>query len=78
MEIHEIVEKLIGPINPVGETNADDKRFENLKKLCAVVNELVTDIDNVAYHYKDSQEYSVKRAADYAKNFLTNTLGITE
>ncbi len=78
MEIHEIVEKLIGPINPVGETNADDKRFENLKTLCTVVNELVTDIDNVAYHYKDSQEYSVKRAVDYAKNFMTNTLGITE
>ncbi len=27
----EIIMTLVGPINPIGETNTDEQRFENLK-----------------------------------------------
>lgn len=78
MTNEEIVMKIIGRIRPVGETNTDDERFENLKQMCELVNNLVARIDAIGYEFRDSQEFSVKRASDYAKNFLTKTLGITE
>lgn len=74
----EIVKRLIGPIRPVAETRADEERFENLKEMCDLVNKLVTEIDDVAYENKNRQEYSVKKSADYASNFITKTLGIKE
>ena len=76
MNLQEILHKLNGSIEPVGCTAQDEARFENLKRLCELVNKLVGDIDNVAYKYQASHEFSVKRASDYASSFLTNTLGI--
>ena len=72
----EIVMKLIGSIQPTGESNTDAQRFENLKELCSLINNLVTEIDDMAYRNKDAYEASVKKASEYAQNFLTNTLGI--
>lgn len=71
---YEVVQKLIGPIKPVGEHHADEKRFENLKAMCELVDKLVTDIDEVIPN-KNRIEASMKRAGEYADNFLTN-LGI--
>ena len=68
----EIVENLVGKITPVGETNEDAIRFENLKVMCDLANSLISKIDDVAYKNKDSYEYSVKRAVEYAERFLTN------
>jgi len=76
MEMTEIVMKLIGDINPKGDASRDDQIFENLKSLCELVDNLVGKIDNVNYENEDSKEFSVKRSADFAKNFLTETLGI--
>lgn len=74
----EVVKKLIGDIQPYGATHIDDKRFENLKTMCEVVNNLVIEIDSVAYENKDRQEFSMKQMADYASNFMTKTLGVVE
>lgn len=76
MEYTKIVTKLIGPIDPVGETNADNERFENLKAQCRLVKELIMRIQYVANSNKNKQEHSMKRAGDYADVFLTTTLGI--
>jgi len=78
MTYTQIVKKLIGKIKPVGETNEDDRRFENLKEMCELVNQLVTDIDLVAYTNKDRVEHSMNKAGKYADEFLTKKLGITE
>lgn len=72
----EIVTKLIGEIRPVGETNTDNQRLENLKVLCGLVEDLAWEIYRVGYDFKDRQEWSLKQASDYAQNFLSNTLGI--
>jgi hypothetical protein len=61
-----IVNKLIGPIEPVGETTTDERRYENLKAQCELVEHLILDI-----------QYVAKRAGEYADKFLTNTIGIT-
>jgi len=72
----EIIKKLIGSISPCGQSGVDSERFENLKAMCELVNDLVTEIDNVAYRNKDSREHSVKIMAEYSSNFLKSTLGI--
>jgi len=74
----DVINKLIGNINPVGETNTDNERFENLKAMCELVNNLIVDIDDMAYRNKDAYEFSKKRASEYAKKFLTETIGIKE
>lgn len=78
MNYVEIVQKLIGPISPVGETNEDEKRFNNLKEMCGLINYLVTEIDHMAYQNKDRQEGSMRKAGVYAYKFIDETLGIKE
>ena len=76
MEIYDVVTKLIGPVKPVGETNADNERFENLSNMCDLVDKLLTDIDDVGMQ-QDRHEFSRKRAGEYASKFLTR-IGIVE
>jgi hypothetical protein len=76
MEIYDVVKKLTGEVNPVGETNTDNDRFENLKTLCDLVDKLLTDIDGVIPN-KRRHEFSMKRAGDYAGDFYTR-IGIEE
>ncbi len=78
MNYTEIVMKLIGPINPIGRTEIDNETFKNLLNLCNLVDDLVAKINNVSYNNLDAHEYSIKRSADYAADFLTKTLGIKE
>lgn len=77
MEIYDVVKKLIGEIDPVGETNADNIRYENLKATTALVDALLTDIDRVATNNKDRCEYSMKRAGEYSSKFL-DQIGIID
>ena len=76
MEIYDVVIKLVGPVKPVGETYEDDRRFENLKVLTALVDKLLTDIDTVGME-KSRVEFSRNRAGKYADDFLTK-IGIEE
>ena len=77
MDIYEIVKKLVGPINPIGETNADNDRFENLKATTELIDRLLFDIDDVACRYKNNHQASMKKASVFAANFQ-NSLGIVE
>jgi hypothetical protein len=70
MDIVEIVMKLVGPIDPVGETNADNKRLENLRALCDTVAELADKIDDVRFLNAVAFEYSRKEAAKLAEKSL--------
>ena len=76
MELIDVIRKLVGPIEPVGETNADDKRYENLKVMVHLIDIMLSDVDAVSV-YKDSPQYSKKRASRYAIEFF-NSLGIKE
>lgn len=76
IELKEIVIRLVGDINPIGETNTDNDRFNNLKILCILIDDLVQEISDMSHINKSSHEFSVKRAADYVENFMTNNLGI--
>lgn len=74
MRLYDVIRKINGEINPIGDSSVDAERYENLLILCETVNKLVSDIDAVAYINKGSYEYSRKKAAKYASDFLTKLL----
>jgi hypothetical protein len=67
MEIYDVVRKLVGEINPTGETNTDNQRYSNIEVLGELIDKLMQDIDYVANKSEYSYEYSVKRASNFAK-----------
>lgn len=69
MELIDIVRKLIGPVNPVGETHTDDCSFENLKVLVSLTEDLIDELTEISKN-KDRQEFSMKRSGQYAFNYL--------
>jgi hypothetical protein len=69
--IYEVVKKLTGPIDPQGETNTDEKRFENLKKTTELIEKLIDDLNFVARNH-ERYEFSIKRAGQHAKKFIEN------
>jgi hypothetical protein len=77
MTNYDVVKKLIGPINPVGETNEDNRRLENLKAMCELMDAIFLDIDYVSYNYRDRHEFSIKRANEYAKKHI-DSMGIVD
>jgi hypothetical protein len=77
MTYTEIIKKLIGEIQPAGAAHIDTARFENLKEMCNLVEDLVSEIDKVAYN-AERHEFSMHEMGVYANNFLTKNLGIVE
>lgn len=69
MTVYDIITKLVGPVKPIGSTQTDNERFENLKVLTWLVNKLLTDIDEIE-QLTIRHEYSIQRAAKYASQFL--------
>lgn len=78
MNYTEIVNKLIGKITPIGESNTDKERFDNLTAMCGLVNNLIIQIHSVAVVNKDSHEASRKKAGIYAEDFLKEIIVTTE
>lgn len=67
--ITKVARILIGPVSPAADSAIDDKRMENLRTMCNVTYKLLQDINSVA-QLTDSQFASVKRMAEYARNFI--------
>jgi len=72
----EIIKKLIGSINPAGDASRDGERFENLKEMCTLINDLICEVEHVAFNNKDAYEGSVVKARDFAFKFLSGDLEI--
>ena len=71
MDYKKIIMKLIGDIDPVGETNEDEERFGNLEDMCALVAGLLFEIKRVSGN-ADRSEGSMRRAGKYAQVFLND------
>ena len=69
MEYYEVVKKLIGPINPIGESHTDEGRFYNLTELVSLLDGLISDIEKVAQN-ETRTEYSMKKAGEFARSIL--------
>jgi hypothetical protein len=77
MELFEIVLKLTGEVRPVGSSNIDDERYENLKTLLELMEKLHLEIDKIATDNKDSHEFSRSRAAKKCMEYI-EWLGVPE
>jgi len=73
MELKEIVQKLVGSIQPAGESHLDTQRLENLKIMCNLVEDLVYEI-NLVSKDKDRYESSMAVMGKYADKFLCGLL----
>jgi len=69
MELQDIVRKLVGPIEAVGETNADERRLANLKQMTELVDRLLFDIHGAAAS-KTRPEASMRAIGEYASKYL--------
>jgi hypothetical protein len=69
MTNYEIVKKIIGPIKPIGSTEIDNERFENLKATMELADQLVSEIESIVSKAV-IHEYSIKRASDCSAEFL--------
>ena len=78
MELIDVVNKLVGNIEPIADASVDEERFENLKTYCSLINEMLMKIDNIACATEGSKLYSLKRVDDYLTNFFNNSLKIAE
>lgn len=68
-QIADLVMGIVGEVEPVGETTADNKRFDNLLQLQNVVDILLDEIYFCCGYY-DKAEYSMKRSAETAIGWM--------
>jgi len=69
-EVYKVITKLIGEIKPVGESNEDSKRLDNVKTFIGVFDRMHTDIDDIAWVFKSDKRASVKKIVDACSNHL--------
>ena len=71
MELKDVVLKLVGPVEAVGETNEDVRRLSNLKTLTILVDGLLYTISRAATAVS-REEASMKAIGQHASKFLRN------
>lgn len=71
IDVYEVVQKLIGSIEPIGDSGIDEIRLKNLKETTALVDALMQDIYNLRAH-SGRHEHSIKQACRHASGFLTH------
>jgi len=69
VELIDIVRKLVGPIQPVGETSSDAARLENMKEVGELVEMLLCDLETAAMN-KDRPEASMREIGQKADMYL--------
>lgn len=65
-DMYQIVMTLIGPIYPMGESQGDTERLDNLHELTHLIDDLLTDVQSIAMETR--QEASIAKAARHARN----------
>lgn len=71
MEIYDIVKKLIGNIDPIGESNYNEKALQSLKDTIGLVDKLLSDIADVS-HGENSHMHSFFLAGKVARSYLND------
>lgn len=71
MNLPEIVMKLVGPVQPSGDSRVDELRLANMKALTALVDELIDEIA-LAAPCATRHEASMKAIGVHARNFLSD------
>jgi len=75
MEMIDVVRKLLGPIESVGESYEDERRLKNLEVTINVVDNLLFDIGQ-AVRAVDRVEHSMCVIGKRAKQFLSDVAAV--
>ena len=67
-DTHDIVQRLCGMIEPVGDSNVDEIRLDNLEDTIFVAERLIDDILNIV-KYKSEWQHSMSVAGHRAERF---------
>lgn len=62
---------LIGEVAPIGETNTDNDRYQNLIQLEGVIEHLLDEVEKVS-KCSDRYEFSMSRAGKQAVNWFSD------
>ena len=73
MELYQIVQKLVGPITPVGSTEEDARRLKNLVAIEDLIDTLLQDVVRVALMAGQHQA-SINEAGKQAEQFLREVI----
>jgi len=68
-QLDELIDKLIGPTEPQGESHLDTKRLENLKAIIELADHLMVKVAEVAL-MKNQPQYSIKEAGELAEKTI--------
>ena len=69
--ILEVTRNLIGATEPYGDSGIDRERTQNLDKLIYIIDELLYDVEKVAFN-KDRSEGSMRMMGEKAHKALNN------
>ena len=69
--IIEVMEVLIGRVNPRGETNIDNERFDNQEKMIDCVDHMINQLSENAV-LRNNSAHSISIAGERAFGFLKN------
>lgn len=69
----EIIDKLVGSINPTGDHGVDEDRIKNLEKYIALSDSLFMNIVHIATSFRERKESSIRTLSDMAFENLKET-----
>lgn len=75
--IIEVVDRLVGSIEPYGSTQIDEERLKNLETLIEVMDEYINEIIDVT-KYRNRYEYSILEIAERAYDWLVGLRDYTD
>lgn len=75
--IIEVIDKLVGSIEPYGSTQIDEERLKNLENLLEVMDEYIKEIIDVI-KYRNRYEYSILAIANRAYDWLVDLRDYTD
>lgn len=71
-ELADLVFRLIGEIEPVGETHIDDERFCNLQNMLNLLDILIDEVCLIL-SCEERNEYSMRRAGQEVRRWMEST-----
>lgn len=70
--LYQVIMRLIGPIEPIGDPSTDQCRYNSLNRLLLTMEQLIIDIDELATKHKGSQIDSIRTIGHRCDQFLTS------
>lgn len=69
--LYEVVQKLVGQINPVGDSVVDAARYENLEVFLELLDDMLIDLYPILED-ANRPEASIRRAGQRVERFIVN------